>query len=497
MDGIEEEGAVAAIIVDPKQELPDSLDNNVRPSMSSKKMKLDSENGKSSSAKAASFASLEIISNGTTHTGPSVVLKTDKNTYIFNCPEGTCRFQSAMRLRPNTTYDFFITRGYFRECRLHGPKNIRQYLDDLRPFLDSDKSFDKYSMLMEERNYERGSYQDEILSVQYIPLMIELAKPPMKLKDGNAVTLPDGRTIEPEQIYAEAQVDHGKPFLVADVISEEKLNCLTSSSILQKFMNGSQQLGFITFGDKCEHIVVNGSGGTKTVAPQIDSPYLQQMMLNTLDPITFPLLHPRGFSGVVTQDHGGECPSPNVVVPTSIRRFAVRGKLPMSDLIAFTFTVSGLACRINAAPEVTPLIENFLEYTKSIADREQDKYPQISFLGTSSASPTRYRNVSGHLLHLNQNSVVMVDCGELTYGQLRVLYGEAECERILLNLHTICITHAHQDHLNGLIMLIEKRESAFKKHGLEYKPLILLASRRALKPLTFYSGLFRDLTNLI
>uniref|UniRef100_A0A915DYY9 ribonuclease Z n=1 Tax=Ditylenchus dipsaci TaxID=166011 RepID=A0A915DYY9_9BILA len=273
-------------------------------------------------------------------------------------------------------------------------------------------------------------------------------------------------------------------------------------------MNGSQQLGFIvhftpqevfksekytewmqTFGDKCEHIVVNGSGGTKTVAPQIDSPYLQQMMLNTLDPITFPLLHPRGFSGVVTQDHGGECPSPNVVVPTSIRRFAVRGKLPMSDLIAFTFTVSGLACRINAAPEVTPLIENFLEYTKSIADREEDKYPQISFLGTSSASPTRYRNVSGHLLHLNQNSVVMVDCGELTYGQLRVLYGEAECERILLNLHTICITHAHQDHLNGLIMLIEKR--------LEYKPLILLASRRALKPLTFYSGLFRDLTNLI
>uniref|UniRef100_A0A915DVR3 ribonuclease Z n=1 Tax=Ditylenchus dipsaci TaxID=166011 RepID=A0A915DVR3_9BILA len=167
--------------------------------MSSKKMKLDSENGKSSSAKAASFASLEQWYNSYR---ASVVLKTDKNTYIFNCPEGTCRFQSAMRLRPNTTYDFFITRGSWdcfggvsasllskadlglslpQECRLHGPKNIRQYLDDLRPFLDSDKSFDKYSMLMEERNYERGSYQDEILSVQYIPLMIELAKPPMKV----------------------------------------------------------------------------------------------------------------------------------------------------------------------------------------------------------------------------------------------------------------------------------------------------------------------------
>lgn len=87
-------------------------------------------------------------------------------------------------------------------------------------------------------------------------------------------------------------------------------------------------------------------------------------------------------------------------------------------------------------------------------------------MGTASASPSKYRNVSAYLLQLNEKCNIFIDCGEGAYGQLRVLYGPTECEKILVNLKTIFITHAHQDHMNGLYLLIVKRIEAFKIHGL-------------------------------
>ena len=61
---------------------------------------------------------------------------------------------------------------------------------------------------------------------------------------------------------------------------------------------------------------------------------------------------------------------------------------------------------------ISVLFSVVLESKKS----ESGQLPMLCFLGTSSAVPSKYRNVSGYLLRISENSNVLIDCGEGTYG---------------------------------------------------------------------------------
>ncbi|MDA3959527.1 MAG: MBL fold metallo-hydrolase [Planctomycetota bacterium] len=68
----------------------------------------------------------------------------------------------------------------------------------------------------------------------------------------------------------------------------------------------------------------------------------------------------------------------------------------------------------------------------------------LTFLGTSSGTPTRERNVSGMALTFDDGAVWVVDCGEGTQHQiLRTAIRPGRIEAILL-------THLHGDHCYGL-----------------------------------------------
>ncbi len=70
---------------------------------------------------------------------------------------------------------------------------------------------------------------------------------------------------------------------------------------------------------------------------------------------------------------------------------------------------------------------------------------KIKFLGTSSGTPTKDRNVSGIILKTdNTKEWFLIDCGESTQHQL--LYTNLS----LNNLSAIFITHVHGDHCFGL-----------------------------------------------
>ncbi|MGK5080294.1 MBL fold metallo-hydrolase [Janthinobacterium sp. HLX7-2] len=90
---------------------------------------------------------------------------------------------------------------------------------------------------------------------------------------------------------------------------------------------------------------------------------------------------------------------------------------------------------------------------------------KLTFLGTSSGVPTRYRNVTSLALQTTHNrDWWMIDCGEATQHRL---------QRIPLSVHDlvgICITHVHGDHSYGLPGLLASASMTGRT-----KPLLLIA----------------------
>ncbi|WUR15456.1 MBL fold metallo-hydrolase [[Empedobacter] haloabium] len=88
---------------------------------------------------------------------------------------------------------------------------------------------------------------------------------------------------------------------------------------------------------------------------------------------------------------------------------------------------------------------------------------ELQFLGTSSGTPSKTRNVAGLALRLDGGGWVLVDCGEGT--QHRILHTTLS----LHALQAICITHLHGDHCYGLPGLL-----ASAGMGNRVEPLLLI-----------------------
>ena len=92
---------------------------------------------------------------------------------------------------------------------------------------------------------------------------------------------------------------------------------------------------------------------------------------------------------------------------------------------------------------------------------------EIIFLGTSSGTPTKNRNVSGCVVKMPASKAWgLVDCGEGTQHQL--LYTPLS----LLHLEFIAITHVHGDHCYGLPGLLASTSMLGRKH-----PLIIIGPK--------------------
>ncbi|OAL20421.1 hypothetical protein AYO22_08915 [Fonsecaea multimorphosa] len=82
--------------------------------------------------------------------------------------------------------------------------------------------------------------------------------------------------------------------------------------------------------------------------------------------------------------------------------------------------------------------------------------PEIVTLGTGSAAPSKYRNVSAVLLRMPDGmGDYLFDCGEGTLGQLKRLYNAEQLDDILSNLRGIWISHLHADHHLGTVSILK------------------------------------------
>lgn len=80
---------------------------------------------------------------------------------------------------------------------------------------------------------------------------------------------------------------------------------------------------------------------------------------------------------------------------------------------------------------------------------------EIVCLGTGSALPSKYRNVSATLLRVPGSGSYLLDCGENTLGQLKRIYGPTELGEVLRDLKLIWISHLHADHHLGITAVIK------------------------------------------
>jgi ribonuclease Z len=125
----------------------------------------------------------------------------------------------------------------------------------------------------------------------------------------------------------------------------------------------------------------------------------------------------------------------------------------------------------------------------------------ITFLGTGSSIPSKYRNVSGIIVKLprcgrddagGDETRVVLDCGEGTVGQLfsQCVYptlgggassieGVCQFESIMSSIDVVFISHSHADHNLGLFSMIEHMVGARRRRPdatkLTTRPLVIVA----------------------
>ncbi|CAI2351399.1 unnamed protein product [Caenorhabditis sp. 36 PRJEB53466] len=551
------------------RELNASL-SNLRQSMASvqKKQKAAHEPPANSIVNIPSQVSIEVLGNGTGLLRACFILRTPLKTYMFNCPENACRFLWQLRIRSSSVVDLFITSANWdniagissillskeanaMSTRLHGAMNIKHFLECIRPFQDSDYGNCKYPSQVEERPYTMGNYEDAGLKVSYIPLsppldmgkkekesnandvdiafliemkeaarridaakLMELKVPkgPLigKLKSGEAVTLPDGRTIQPDQVFSNHTVEGEKPILlVAECSSEAHVRALLDSTAIQPFLNGKRKLDYmvhlsadsvlntLTYKElmgklkstNTTHLLINGGN---PVIPAVESVYKHTRLLRSISPSLFPALHPLDWSGIITQNEELARKDGQFIRVAPMQRYWMRRGNSMNEEPLINNLLA-------AEPEVSDKAKELIaEYQNIEAGISKDcEFPKITFFGTSSAVPSKYRNVTGYLVEGSEESALLVDVGEGTYGQMRAVFGEEGCKRLLVSLHCVLVTHAHQDHMNGLYTIVARRKEAFKSLGIPYRPLVLVCNRNVLKPLKTYSICFEDIESLL
>lgn len=81
----------------------------------------------------------------------------------------------------------------------------------------------------------------------------------------------------------------------------------------------------------------------------------------------------------------------------------------------------------------------------------------VTTLGTGSAVPSKYRNVSATHLEIPGVGGILLDCGEGTLGQMRRKFGPDGMKQMFDDLRVICVSHMHADHHLGLCSILADR----------------------------------------
>ena len=307
----------------------------------------------------------------------------------------------------------------------------------------------------------------ELLIQKCIELKIPAGPLLGKLKSGEEITLADNRVIRPEDVMGPE--DKGPIFIVLECPSVDYIDSLvTNESILQNisnedlnlisviihftptqvFENPKYQQWMKQIGDTVDHLLLNEDNASEgnVAANRI------QTKLNLIDSFVFPLLQSNERQKT---DERNE--SKKVINAKTLTKFNLRPK-NLRGIDLETTVDYKIQEYKDEALSISDFVESLTDFHSFVSKLEVkvQEYPEIIFLGTGSAVPSKIRNTSAIWVNIDSETSFLLDCGEGTYGQLYRFYGN-ETETYLKRLKCIYVSHLHADHHLGILQIIKER----------------------------------------
>ncbi|KAK2630184.1 hypothetical protein QTJ16_001004 [Diplocarpon rosae] len=297
-----------------------------------------------------------------------------------------------------------------------------------------------------------------------------------QLAEGTAVTTAEGQIVTPDMVLAKGSDGGGFAVIelpdssyVAPLLARSEWSTdivmsgigaiiwilgpgVAEDARLYKFMKERSEM---------KHIVSSKDCCSNYIA--LESPASAAIRLNRVDPERFPV--PKFSNEAIL--------TPNESLPYIQARIGhviqlePKVELQEKDIVPYLDMSSVFK---EEMPEVIELADTAqkqvmsAKFQANLEESQKDipcKDAEVIALGTGSALPSKYRNVSATLLRVPGYGNYLFDCGENTLGQLKRVFGD-ELPGILLDLKAIWISHLHADHHLGTASVVKEwsRETA-------------------------------------
>ena len=417
--------------------------------------------------------------------GPPNFSNNFKNSQFF-CPVPINKYLYEY----NSSTNSFVCKNIFKETKF--PEPIKLYTDEnitIIPICLNNNNIYSMSYICIPKQKNRSFNKNKALAfgLKPGPIFGELQK-------GKTVTLEDGKVISLKDVSDEPLPSSS--VLILYLPTEEHMNSLISNEIMEKYIkknladeyiynisivvhiapkfniiNNEKYIKFMAlFGKDVEHIIE---------CPEINQQFLYnegklkiQYLLNKVSRILYP--------DIIFSEQESQSPIKNkkeifddISKKNSIN---IDESIPGREYIIYPpdkkgFVIKGLykgkAYYFNSEAHKTfeknisdIKIKNIdVEIANFNQNVNNNYFPRVTFLGTTSMKPCKYRNVTSILIEnkINNNKkYILFDCGEGTYQQIIEKFGFQVTENILLNIRLIAISHKHGDHMLGLIKILKE-----------------------------------------
>ena len=427
--------------------------------------------------------------------GPPNFSQNFKNSQNF-CPVPINKFLYEY----DSSINSFVCKNIFQEKKV--PEPIKLYTDEnltIIPIcLNNSNIFSmSYICIPKQKNRSFNKNKAAELGLKPGPVFGELQK-------GKTVTLEDGRVISLKDVSDEPLPSSS--VLILYLPTEDHMNSLISNEMMEKYINKNLGNEFIYNIRIVVHItpkfnIINNEKYTKFMAlfgkdvehiiecPEINQQFLYnegklkiQYLLNKVSTILYP--------DILFSQEESESPIKNnkeilndiskknsinidesipgreyIIYPPDKKGFVIKGLyngkayyFNSDDFKTFRKNVSDIKIK-NIDMEIANFNQNV----------SNDNFPRVTFLGTTSMKPCKYRNVTSILIENKIQSLkkyILFDCGEGTYQQMIEKFGFQKTENILLNIRLIAISHKHGDHMLGLIKILKELDKLLIKENI-------------------------------